>query len=354
MLTIAAVARGHLHVRHGQRVCWNSISPAMKPILSVRVERWPIRGRFAISRGAKTEAAVVVAEIKDGAVTGRGECVPYARYGETVPGVLATIASFTPRVKAGLTRAELQKALPAGAARNALDCALWDFEAKRVGRPVFALAELPEPAPVTTAFTISLGKPDAMANAAAKARLPLLKLKLGAPGDPERLHAIRQAVPKATLIVDANEGWTPANLEQNLAACAKARVQLVEQPLPASDDQALAAIARDVPICADESAHDRQSLAGLTGKYDAINIKLDKAGGLTEAIALAKAAEDAGLQIMIGSMVSTSLGVAPALLLAGRARFVDLDGPLLLAQDRPDGLHYDGAIVQPPARKLWG
>ncbi|MEX0590124.1 MAG: N-acetyl-D-Glu racemase DgcA [Xanthobacteraceae bacterium] len=326
----------------------------MKLNLSVRVERWPIADTFTISRGAKTEAAVVVAEIDDGQVTGRGECVPYARYGETVPGVLATIASLTPRVKAGLDRAELQKALPHGAARNAADCALWDLEAKRSGRRVFELAELPEPEPVTTAYTISLATPEAMAKAAARAKLPLLKLKLGAPGDSERLRAVRRAVPRATLIVDANEGWRAGNLAENLAACAAAGVQLVEQPLPADDDQALAAIERPIPVCADESLHDRAGLAGLAGKYDAVNIKLDKAGGLTEAIALVDAAASAGFRIMIGSMVSTSLGVAPALLLAARARFVDLDGPLLLAHDRPNGLRYDGALLHPPSAELWG
>jgi L-alanine-DL-glutamate epimerase-like enolase superfamily enzyme len=326
----------------------------MKPLLSVRIERWPIAGTFAISRGAKTEAAVVVAEINDGRVTGRGECVPYARYGETVPGVLATIASFTPRVAAGLDRAELQKALPPGAARNALDCAFWDLEAKRSGRRAFELAGLPEPKPVTTAFTISLAEPVAMAKAAAKAKLPLLKLKLGAPGDGERLRAVRRAVPKAALIVDANEGWSAENLAGNLAACAAAGVQLVEQPLPAGDDRELAAIDRPLPVCADESLHHRADLAALAGKYDAVNIKLDKAGGLTEALALADAATSAGFQIMVGSMVSTSLGVAPALLLANRARFVDLDGPLLLMRDRLDGLRYDGALLHPPAPALWG
>lgn len=322
--------------------------------LSVKVERWPIAGRFTISRGAKTEAAVVVATINEGKATGRGECVPYARYGETVPGVLATIASLTPRIREGLIRSDLQKALPPGAARNAIDCALWDLAAKRSGRRAHELADLPAPEPVTTAYTISLDTPAAMAEAAAKAKLPLLKLKLGAPGDPERLAAVRAAVPKATLIVDANEGWRLDNLAENIAACVAARVKLIEQPLPAGDDAALADIERPIPVCADESAHDRTSLAQLAGKYDAINIKLDKAGGLTEALALAEAAAKLGFKIMVGSMVSTSLGVAPALLLAGRAKFVDLDGPLLLAGDRPDGLRYDGAIVHPPAPELWG
>jgi L-alanine-DL-glutamate epimerase-like enolase superfamily enzyme len=324
------------------------------PELSVQVERWPLRDRFTISRGAKTEAAVVVATIRDGAAVGRGECVPYARYGETVRGVLAAVAAFTPRVKAGLDRAELQKALPPGAARNALDCALWDLEAKRAARRVHDIAGLPAPEPVLTAFTLSLDTPEAMAQAALRAKLPLLKLKLGAEGDPERLHAIRAAVPKAVLIVDANEGWRPDNLADNLAACATAGVQWIEQPLPADDDAALASMKRPIPVCADESVHDRASLSGLTGKYDAINIKLDKAGGLTEALALAREAEKAGFKIMVGSMVSTSLGVAPALLLAGGARFVDLDGPLLLASDRPDGLRYEKGVVHPADPALWG
>jgi L-alanine-DL-glutamate epimerase-like enolase superfamily enzyme len=322
--------------------------------LTVRTERWPIAGTFAISRGAKTEAIVVVAEIKDGRTIARGECVPYARYGATVEGVAATLEQLALRVASGLTREDLQSALPAGAARNALDCALWDWEAKRTGRRVWEIAGMPAPAPVTTAYTISLDRPEAMAEAARKAKLPLLKLKLGATGDADRVAAVRAAVPGAALIVDANEGWSADNLAGNLAACASAGVQLVEQPLPEEDDAVLAEISRTVPVCADESVHDRTSLVRLAGKYDAVNIKLDKAGGLTEALALAGAAAKAGFTIMVGSMVSTSLGAAPALLLAGRARFVDLDGPLLLARDRPEGLRYEGAIVHAPSPELWG
>lgn len=322
--------------------------------LSVKIERWPIAGRFAISRGAKTEAAVVVATLTDGKFTGRGECVPYARYGESVKGVLAAVASMTPKFKEGMTRGELQEALPPGAARNALDCALWDLSSKRSGRRAWELADLAEPKPVVTAYTISLDTPDAMANAAAAAKLPLLKLKLGAPGDPERLRAIRAAVPGTTLIADANEGWTADNLAENLDACAAADVKLVEQPLPAGSDDVLESLDHAIPICADESVHDRNSLAQLVDKYDAVNVKLDKAGGLTEALALATDAKKMGFSIMIGSMVSTSLGVAPALLLAQLAEFVDLDGPLLLAQDRPDALHYDGALLHAPRAALWG
>jgi L-alanine-DL-glutamate epimerase-like enolase superfamily enzyme len=322
--------------------------------LSVKIERWPIAGRFTISRGAKTEAAVVVATVADGKFAGRGECVPYPRYGESVKGVLATIASLTPRMKEGLTRGELQEVLPPGAARNAVDCALWDLSAKRSGKRAWELADLPAPEPVLTAYTISLDTPEIMAKAAAGAKLPLLKLKLGAPGDPDRIRAIRAAVPKTTLIADANEGWREDNLSENLAACATAKIKLVEQPLPADADGMLADIDHPVPVCADESVHDRASLAGLVDKYDAVNIKLDKAGGLTEAIALADDAEKMGFSIMIGSMVSTSLAVAPALLLATRASFVDLDGPLLLARDRQDGLRYDGALLHPPSAALWG
>jgi L-Ala-D/L-Glu epimerase len=244
--------------------------------------------------------------------------------------------------------------MPAGAARNALDCALWDLEAKRAGRRAHELAGLSAPGPVVTAYTISLGTPDEMAQAARAASRPLLKVKLGGAGDPARIKAVRQAAPRADLIVDANEAWPAGELSANLAACAEAGVSLIEQPLPAHDDSALADVTRPIPICADESVHDRASLAGLAGKYDAINIKLDKAGGLTEALALAARAEQLGFALMVGSMVSTSLAVAPALLLARRARVVDLDGPLLLARDRPDGLRYDGSLLYPPAPDLWG
>ena len=322
--------------------------------LSVKIERWPIAGRFAISRGAKTEAAVVVATLSDGKFSGRGECVPYARYGESVKGVLATIASMTPKFKDGMTRGELQEALLPGAARNALDCALWDLSSKRSGKRAWELADLSEPSPVVTAYTISLDTPEAMAKAAAAAKLPLLKLKLGAPGDPERLRTIRAAVPRATLIADANEGWQTHDLAENLDACAAADVKLVEQPLPAGGDDVLASLDHSIPICADESVHDRNSLAALTEKYDAVNVKLDKAGGLTEALALATDARKMGFSVMVGSMVSTSLGVAPALMLAHLAEFVDLDGPLLLARDRPDALQYDGALLHPPRAELWG
>jgi L-alanine-DL-glutamate epimerase-like enolase superfamily enzyme len=323
--------------------------------LSIEVERWRIAGSFSISRGAKTEAVVVTATLSDGRHRGRGECVPYARYDETVAGVLAQLAGVRHALAQGLDREGLQQALPAGAARNALDCAFWDLEAKRAGRPAHALAGLPAPQPLTTAYTISLGPPETMAAAAAgAASRRLLKIKLGGAGDPERIAAVRRAAPDAELIVDANEGWSADNLAANLAACTAAGVTLVEQPLPAGDDAALAAIARPIAVCADESVHDRASLGALVGRYDAVNIKLDKAGGLTEALAMAEAARHLGFGLMVGCMVSTSLAMAPAVLLAQGARVADLDGPLLLVRDRPAGLRYEGSLVHPPTPALWG
>jgi L-Ala-D/L-Glu epimerase / N-acetyl-D-glutamate racemase len=323
--------------------------------LSYTVERWPIAGSFGISRGAKTEAVVVVAELTDGKARGRGECVPYLRYGETVESVTAQIERLRLQIEAGLDRHMLQAAMPPGAARNALDCAFWDLEAKRSGRPVHEIAGVAAPAALTTAFTISLATPADMAKAAAKAaNRALLKIKLGAAGDPDRIAAIRNAAPKATLIVDANEGWTEDNLGCNLAACAQAGVALIEQPLPAGKDDALARVERTIPVCADESMHDRASLPALAGKYDAVNIKLDKTGGLTEALATAAEAERQKFMIMVGCMVATSLAMAPAVLLAQTARFVDLDGPLLLGKDRPGGLRYEGSLVFPAAATLWG
>ncbi|MEA2943935.1 MAG: L-Ala-D/L-Glu epimerase [Bradyrhizobium sp.] len=324
--------------------------------LAARIERWPIAGAFIISRGAKTEAVTVVAEVSRGGHTGRGECVPYARYGETPETTLAAILSMREAVRKGLDRQALQAALPAGAARNALDCALIDLEAKSSGhRRAWEVLGRPAPRACTTAFTISLGTPEAMAAATAKAASrPLLKIKLGADGDGERIVAVRKEAPESELIVDANEAWTPANLEQNLAACEAVGVTLVEQPLAAGQDELLARIRRPVAVCADESVHDRASLDGLRERYDAVNIKLDKAGGLTEALAMADAAQALGFETMVGCMVATSLSMAPAMLLTPRARFVDLDGPLLLAKDRDGGLRYDGSTVYPPDAALWG
>jgi L-Ala-D/L-Glu epimerase / N-acetyl-D-glutamate racemase len=323
--------------------------------LSVRVERWPIAGAFTISRGAKTDAVVVVAELDDSAHRGRGECVPYARYGETVEGVMAAIAAMAEPIAAGLDRERLQGAMPPGAARNALDCAFWDLAAKRAGQPVHALLGLAAPGPLITAYTISLATPQAMGQAAAKAAdRPLLKVKLGGADDPARIAAVRRAAPDAELIVDANEGWSAVDLAQNLAACAQAGVTLVEQPLPAGRDDVLARVARPIPVCADESVHGSASLAALAGKYEAVNIKLDKTGGLTEALAMAREAERLGFSLMVGCMVATSLAMAPAMLVAQRARVVDLDGALLLARDRPHGLIYDGSRVHPATPALWG
>ncbi len=329
--------------------------PKLPLSLAVRIETWPIAGSFTISRGAKTEAAVVVAELSDGRHAGRGECVPYARYGETPDGTAAAISALRDALAHGLDRAGLQQAMPPGAARNALDCAFWDLEARRSGRPVHALAGLPAPGPRVTAYTISLGTPEMMAEAArAAAAHALLKVKLGGAGDPARIRAVRAAAPHAELIVDANESWNPADLANNLAACAEAGVTLVEQPLPAGRDAALADIVRPIPVCADESVHDRASLASLVGRYDAVNVKLDKTGGLTEALAMADEAERLGFSLMVGCMVATSLSMAPAVLLAQRARVVDLDGPLLLAKDRADGLVYADSQVHPPTPALWG
>jgi L-alanine-DL-glutamate epimerase-like enolase superfamily enzyme len=324
--------------------------------LSVRIERWPLAGAFTISRGTKTEAVVVVAELTDGTHRGRGESVPYARYGETPDGIVAAIEAMRPVLRQGLRRADLQAAMPAGAARNALDCAYWDVNAKQASRPVHELAGLVAPGPRITAYTISLGAASAMAEAAERAaHRPLLKVKLGGgEGDGSRIAAVRRAAPRAELIVDANEGWTADNLAQNLAACADAGVTLIEQPLPEGKDAALARIKRTIPVCADESVHDRASLDALAGKYDAVNIKLDKTGGLTEALVLTAEAERRGFAIMVGCMVATSLAMAPAMLIAQRARVVDLDGPLLLAKDRAEGLRYDGSLAYPAGAALWG
>jgi L-alanine-DL-glutamate epimerase-like enolase superfamily enzyme len=325
------------------------------PTLEARIERWPIEGNFTISRGAKTEAVVVVANVTHGNTTGRGECVPYPRYNETPEATLAAILRMEDAVRAGLDRKALQAAMPPSAARNALDCALLDLEAKQEGMRIWDRLGRAAPSPCVTAYTISLGTPETMATATAKAaHRKLLKIKLGGDGDELRIAAVRKAAPDSELIVDANEAWTEANLEQNLAACAKAGVTLVEQPLPAGKDGRLAHIKRPILVCADESVHDRASLAGLRERYDAVNIKLDKTGGLTEALAMADAAAAQGFDIMVGCMVATSLSMAPAMLLAPQARFVDLDGPLLLARDRDGGLRYDGSLVYPPDAALWG
>ena len=323
--------------------------------LTVRLETWPLKSAFRISRGAKTEAHVVVVEIADGPHTGRGEAVPYPRYDETPEGTRAKIEELREAIEGGLTREGLLEALPAGAARNALDCALWDLEAKQAGRPVWALAGLEAPKHCLTAFTLSLDTPENMGRAAAEnAHLPLLKLKVTGTGDLERIRAVRTNAPDARLIVDANEGWVPPMVDALLPALAKLGVEMVEQPLPSAYEEVLDGKRFPVTLCADESCHTRADLPGLAGRYRMVNIKLDKTGGLTEALLLAAEAEAMGFRIMVGSMVGTSLAMAPAALLAGLAVYVDLDGPLLLACDRSPGLHYDGAVMAPPEPALWG
>ncbi|MCA3507086.1 MAG: dipeptide epimerase [Rhodobacter sp.] len=306
---------------------------------------------FTISRGSRSEARVLTVRVTRGGVTGRGECVPYARYGETPERVTAQIESLPQDI----TRDALQGALPAGAARNAVDCALWDLQAKQTGRRVWQLADLPEPVPQITAYTLSLDTPENMRAAAAKqAHRPLLKIKLGTPDDMPRLEAVRAGAPRTRIIIDANEGWT-ADIYADLAPhLLRLGVAMVEQPLPAGADDLLAEIARPLPVCADESCHDRASLAGLAGKYDMVNIKLDKTGGLTEALALKTAALAQGYGLMVGCMIGSSLAMAPATLLAQGAVFTDLDGPLLLAEDRDHPLRFDQAGIHPPEPGLWG
>jgi len=314
-------------------------------------ERFPLASAFTISRGTKTHAHVVRVEISDGAHTGQGECVPYARYGESVESVAGQIAALPNDV----TRESLQEVMPAGAARNAVDCAFWDLEAKQSGAPVWKLAGLEKPVEVTTAYTLSLDTPDAMLESAkANAHRPLLKLKLGTPDDVPRLQAVRRGAPDARIIVDANEGWSVPTLLSLQPALEEIGVSLIEQPLPEADDSALMGSNISLPLCADESCHTSAGLKDLREKYDVVNIKLDKTGGLTEALRMKRLAEEMGFDIFIGCMVGTSLGMAPATLLAQGASFVDLDGPLLLAQDRPHGLRYEGSIVYPPIRELWG
>jgi L-alanine-DL-glutamate epimerase-like enolase superfamily enzyme len=324
--------------------------------LSIRRESWPLAKPFSISRGTKTHAEVVVAEIVDGGNHGRGEGVPYPRYGESVEGVMAQAEGVADAIAAGAEPAQLQRLLPAGAARNAIDCALWDLRAKTELVPIWRLVGLDAPGAVKTAYTLSLDAPEAMGRAAAEnAFRPLLKLKLtGGPDDLERVRAVRAGAPQAKLIVDANEAWTAEDFASLAPPLAELGVALIEQPLPAGKDEALARLPRPVPVCADESCHVAADLDALAGKYDAVNVKLDKAGGLTEAVALVKAAKTRGFRVMVGCMVGTSLAMAPAMILASEADFVDLDGPLLLARDRQPGLRYEGSTLFPPKPNLWG
>jgi L-alanine-DL-glutamate epimerase-like enolase superfamily enzyme len=319
--------------------------------ISVQAETYPLAQVFRISRGSRTEAQVLTATVEADGARGRGECVPYARYGETLDSVAAQIEGLP----TDFARPALGELLPPGAARNAVDCALWDLEAKQAARRVWQLAGLPEPRPEVTAFTLSLDTPARMrAEAAKHAHRPLLKIKLGGEGDMARLEAVRAGAPGARIVVDANEGWSAEAYAELAPALVALGVAMVEQPLPADADEALAEMARPLPVCADESCHDRADLPGLAGKYDMVNIKLDKAGGLTEALALREAARAAGFGVMVGCMVGTSLGMAPAVLVAQGAQVTDLDGPLLLARDRAHPLVYDAAGVHPSTPELWG
>lgn len=324
--------------------------------ISVEIETWPIAGSFTISRGSKTEAEVIVVTVSDGEHVGRGECVPYGRYNETVKDVAASIKAAAMSLGEDLTRDNLQRSMARGAGRNALDCALWDLEAKMSGTPVWQLAHLDEPHTLNTAYTLSLDTPDAMFKAAEmQAHRPLLKLKIGGTGDDiARVAAVRKGAPNAKLIVDANEGWSADNLLEMATALHQYDVALIEQPLPVKDDEALRGIKSPIPFCADESAHGLEGMTRLVGLYDYINIKLDKTGGLTEALSVRRCARRRNLKIMVGCMVATSLAMAPAMLIAQDAEFVDLDGPLLLARDREHGIRFTGSVMEPASPELWG
>ncbi|MBN9072217.1 MAG: dipeptide epimerase [Rhizobiales bacterium] len=323
--------------------------------LSVTAERFPIAGAFTISRGSKTSADVLTCEIRDGTAAGRGECVPYARYGETLESVARDIEGMAEAVASGIGRLELLHLMKPGAARNAIDCALWDLDAKTTGRRVAGLLGEREPHALETAYTLSLGEPEAMhAQARQNAWRPLLKVKVGTEDDAARMRAVVSGAPDSRFILDANEGWNAADLERNLALAEELGIALIEQPVKAGQDALLGGVSRKVPLCADESVHTAADLDRLAGLYDCVNIKLDKAGGLTAALELREAARQRGLLVMVGCMVGTSLAMAPAVLLAQDADFVDLDGPLLLARDRDEKLAYEGSMVSPPDPSLWG
>ncbi|MGZ0188091.1 MAG: N-acetyl-D-Glu racemase DgcA [Alphaproteobacteria bacterium] len=327
----------------------------MSILLTQTEEVFPIRGVFRISRGSRTESRAVIATLTDGEHVGRGECMPYARYDETVDSVLAEISGLAPAIANGATRLDIQSLLPAGAARNAIDCAFWDLEAKRSSRRAWDLAGIDQPNGVVTAYTLSLDEPDAMGRAANTAKdRPLLKIKLAGEGDLERVAAIRENAPDAILIVDANEGWTPGMVTPFSEKLAALGVSMIEQPLPASADAPLADLPHPVPLCADESAHTSADISRLAGRYDVVNIKLDKTGGLTEALKFRDAILAANMQVMVGCMLGSSLAMAPAMLIAEGAAFVDLDGPLLLDRDRDPGLCYTGSKITTPSPNLWG
>ncbi len=327
----------------------------MRRYLDTTKTSYPIAGAFSISRGAKTQADVVTCVIGDASHLGHGECVPYQRYGESIEGAMAEIDAMGALVAEGLTRHDLQSAMKPGAARNAVDCALWDLEAKISGIRVSERLGNRQPKPLVTAFTISLGEAGKMASdAKAQAHRRLLKVKVGTSDDADRIRAVRMAAPDCAIILDANEGWSEDNLEYHFKIAAQAGIGLIEQPLPAGKDDILARISRPVPVCADESVHLTADLESLRDRYDAINIKLDKTGGLTEALAMKSEGQRLGYRIMVGCMVGSSLAMAPAVLLAQDADFVDLDGPLLLARDREPALVYRDSLVLPPEPALWG
>ncbi|MFA0526182.1 N-acetyl-D-Glu racemase DgcA [Vibrio sp. 10N.222.52.C3] len=322
--------------------------------LSISERSWPIRGSFTISRGSKTHADTVVVEIEHEGVVGRGECVPYARYDESLQSVKAEITAIADQIEAGMTRQQLQEILPSAAARNAVDCAMWDLECKLKGCSIWEKINL-QPSTLETAYTISLGEPEVMEQAAKdNAFRSLLKIKLGGNGDLERLRAVRNGAPTSKIIIDANEAWTPELYRQLMPDLLMLDIAMIEQPFPAGDDAALATLPRPIPICADESCHDRKSLAEIVGRYDMINIKIDKTGGLTEALLLKEEAQKLGLSVMVGCMLSSSLSMAPAFVLGQDADIIDLDGPLLLSQDIENGFDFRGSQMDPFSSQLWG
>jgi L-alanine-DL-glutamate epimerase-like enolase superfamily enzyme len=322
--------------------------------LTVRTQSWPIRGSFTISRGSKIQADTVIVELTDGGVTGRGECVPYARYNESVSSVQAELEQIRSDIKGGINLPTVQSLLPSGAARNALDCALWDLNCKKAGKTIWQQTNI-EPSALVTAYTLSLDTPDNMYQAALEnAHRPLLKLKLGGGEDLLRVKAVRKGAPDAKIILDANEAWDVELYNALIPELMKLDIAMIEQPFPASDDEVLKSVDRPIPICADESCHDTESLTHIADRYDMINIKIDKTGGLTEALELKKQAQQAGLKVMVGCMLSSSLSMAPAFVVAQGAEIVDLDGPLLLAQDIEHGFEFSDKQMMPFTPELWG
>ncbi|WND01490.1 dipeptide epimerase [Temperatibacter marinus] len=321
----------------------------------VQADSFQIDGIFRIARGSKTAAEVVTVTLSDGTYSGRGECVPYARYGESLTSVCEQIQAILKEIEAGLTREKLQSVMPAGAARNAVDCALWDLEAKREGSRVWELLGLPQPDDLVTAYTISYDDPIIMEQKARDAAArPLLKVKLASSDDVPRIAAVRRGAPQSEIMLDANEGWSAQDYASIMQGLEPYNILAIEQPLPASHDQALKSLPHPIPLIADESAHTSDRLPDLIGLYDMINIKLDKTGGLTEALKLKQKAEEAGMDIMVGCMVGSSLAMAPAMVLAHDAKLVDLDGPLLLSEDRNTPLTFDGSLMKTPSVALWG